>query len=66
MAEYFAKETSRIESKALDGLNSKADWETWKKTKRSELFSMLGLAPDRERTELKPTITEAHQNPGLS
>ena len=62
---YFELETAKIENSFLDGINSKADWLAKKDTYRKQLFHMLGLSPNRERTNLKATITGKVEGEGF-
>ncbi len=50
---YFEEEVEKIESDAFKGIESLSDWEAKRSAYRRQLFEMLGLSPDRERTPLQ-------------
>lgn len=57
LAEYFRAETAKLSARCFADINSLNDWTTRRDQYRQELFDMLGLTPQLERTELKPVIT---------
>ena len=54
---YFAEEVEKIESQTFRDIETLSDWETNRSKYRSQLFEMLGLSPDRERTPLQAETT---------
>ena len=62
---YFELETSKIENSFLDGIHTKEDWLAKKDKYRTQLFSMLGIDPNRSRTDLKATITGTAEGEGF-
>ena len=54
---YFEAETARVEDASLAEIKTLEDWSQRKGVYRAQLFEMLGLSPDRERTPLKATVT---------
>ena len=54
---YFAEEVEKIETQSFRGIDTLADWEAKRSEYRSQLFEMLGLSPDRERTPLQAETT---------
>jgi len=54
---YFAAETASVEKTSLAEIRTLEDWNQRKALYREQLFEMLGLSPDRERTPLNATIT---------
>jgi hypothetical protein len=65
LKEYFELETAKIEDGFLAEVKNKADWLAKKDGYRKQLFHMLGLDPDRERTDLKVTITGKVEGEGF-
>ena len=65
LKEYFELETAKIEAGFLAEVKNKADWLAKKDTYRKQLFHMLGLSPNRERTDLKATITGKVEGEGF-
>ncbi len=65
LKEYFELETAKIEAGFLSDVKNKADWLAKKDTYRKQLFHMLGLSPNRERTDLKATITGKVEGEGF-
>ena len=57
LKQYFELETVKTEESFLAGIESKEDWLAKKDKYRVQLFSMLGIDPNRSRTDLKATIT---------
>ena len=57
LKQYFELETVKTEESFLAGIESKEDWLAKKDKYRTQLFSMLGIDPNRSRTDLKATIT---------
>lgn len=55
---YFAAETAKLESRTLADIKTLEDWEQRKDLYRKQLFEMLGMAPDKERTPLNATVTD--------
>ncbi len=54
---YFAAEVEKLSERSLAGIKTLEDWNQRKDLYRAELFEMLGIAPDRERTPLNAAIT---------
>lgn len=54
---YFAAQTKQIQSNSLREIQTLEDWNKQKDTYRLQLFEMLGLDPQRERTPLEATTT---------
>ena len=57
MADYFARETSRLADDCLKGITNREQWEAVRKKLRKQLLEMLGLEPLPTRTELEATVT---------
>src|SRR5438876_10083822 len=58
MMESFLKtEATRLDSKFLDGITNRAQWELLRPRLHREYLEMLGLWPLPERTPLNPKIT---------
>ena len=58
-------ETAKIENSFLAGIHTKEDWLAKKDNYRARLFSMLGIDPKRERTDLKAKITGKVEGEGF-
>ena len=54
---YFAAETAKLEGQTLTDINSLKDWEAKKDLYRKQLFEMLGISPDKERSPLNAKVT---------
>jgi hypothetical protein len=57
LAEYLEQRTVQIEDSFLGEVGSKDNWNKLKETRREQLWYMLGLSPDRPRSDLKATVT---------
>jgi len=57
LAAYFRDQTEELRSRCLSEIESIADWTARKDEYRRQLFEMLGLDPQPERTDLHATIT---------
>ncbi|MBC8349400.1 MAG: prolyl oligopeptidase family serine peptidase [Verrucomicrobia bacterium] len=62
---YFELETAKTEESFLAGINSKEDWLARQDKYRGQLFSMLGIDPNRPRTDLKATVTGKAEGTGF-
>ena len=65
LKEYFELETTKIEAGFLAEVKNAADWSAKKDIYRKQLFHMLGLDPNRPRTDLKATITGKVEEEGF-
>lgn len=54
---YFRSQVAAISKEQLDGVRTKADWESRQGKLREQLLEMFGLWPLPARTDLKATIT---------
>lgn len=59
LASYFEQETARLTEGCLAEIQSAEDWQKAVGGYREELFEMLGMPPDRPRTELQAKTTGA-------
>ena len=66
LANYFERRTVQIEDSFLGKVGDKDDWNKRKGEYRKRLGYMLGLSPDRPRTDLKATITGALEGDGFT
>ena len=57
LVEYFQAQTARLAERSLKDVQSLDDWKARRGPYREQLFEMLGLSPQQERTDLKPVIT---------
>jgi len=57
LREYFRLETEQITNNCLSEIKTLEDWTSSRDERRRQLFDMLGLDPQPERTDLKPVIT---------
>jgi dienelactone hydrolase len=57
LADYFRRETERLQRDCLAGVKTVEAWNSRKDELRRQLHEMLGLDPLPERTDLKPVIT---------
>lgn len=62
-AEYFRAEAAKLRDGCLDGITTLEAWEAKRGEYRRQLFEMLGLDPQPERTDLKVTVTERTDHP---
>jgi hypothetical protein len=63
IGEYFKRETSRLESSCLDGIDSREAWEKKRPLLRRQLFEMLSLDPLPPRTDLHSVVTGRVEQP---
>ena len=56
LADYFERETSKIEASCLADIKTLEDWESRKEMYRDQLREMLGLDPWPERTPLNAEV----------
>jgi dienelactone hydrolase len=63
LADYFARETQKLEDACLNDIRTIEDWNARRDQYRSELFEMLSLAPLPKRTELHPQVTGKTDHP---
>lgn len=54
---YFQHQVNQIASQCLEDIHTLDDWTSRRETFRRQLFEMLGLWPQPEKTDLKATIT---------
>ena len=66
LAKYLELRTVQIEDSFLAEVESKDDWNRMKKSYRERLGEMLGISPDRPRTDLKATVTGKLAGDGFS
>ncbi|MFQ5734839.1 MAG: alpha/beta hydrolase family protein [Planctomycetaceae bacterium] len=57
LADYFQRETTKIERSSLTDVKTLKDWQSRRKQARKRLFEMLSLDPLPKRTPLKPVVT---------
>ncbi|HEX5102808.1 MAG TPA: prolyl oligopeptidase family serine peptidase [Pirellulaceae bacterium] len=57
IAEYFRRETAKLQENCLAEIQTLDDWNAKRSEYRRQLLEMLGLDPLPERTDLKPVIT---------
>jgi len=65
LEDYLEQRTVQIEESFLAEVGSKEDWNKHKEIHREQLRYMLGLSPDRPRTDLKATVTGKLQGDGF-
>jgi len=65
LEDYLEQRTVQIEESFLGEVGSKEDWNKHKEIHREQLRYMLGLSPDRPRTDLKATVTGKLQGDGF-
>ena len=63
VAEYFEAETTALEQRAFDGIETKEDWEAAREGYRRQLAEMLGLDPMPPRTPLHATVVGTLDSP---
>jgi len=63
LAEYFRQETERLAHACLADIETLADWDAQRGRLRQQLWEMLGLDPEPERTDLKATVTGQLDHP---
>ena len=66
LANYLELRTVEIEDSFLGEVGDKEDWNERKAEHRERLGYMLGLSPDRPRTDLKATITGKLEGDGFT
>ena len=66
LAKYLERRTVQVEESFLDKVGNKEDWDKHKGEYRKRLGYMLGLSPDRPRTDLKATITGKLEGDGFT
>jgi hypothetical protein len=66
LAKYLERRTVQVEESFLEEVDNKEDWNKLKGKYRERLGYMLGLSPDRPRTDLKPKITGKLEGEGFS
>lgn len=57
LAEYFRRETARVNADTFTNIKTLADWQRERVTAKQQLQEMLGLSPMPEKTDLKANIT---------
>ncbi|MGV3755409.1 MAG: alpha/beta hydrolase family protein [Verrucomicrobiota bacterium] len=57
LAEYFRKETARVNARTFANIKTLADWQRERVIAKQQLQEMLGLSPMPEKTDLKANIT---------
>ena len=57
LAEYFRRQTAKIEKSSLSNIKTLKDWQSAQRKRRAQLFEMLGLKPMPKKTPLKAKIT---------
>lgn len=57
LAEYFSRETAKLQQASLPETRTAADWTSQQPEFKRQLQEMLGLDPLPEKTDLKPVIT---------
>jgi len=62
---YFELQTKKTEDSFLAEVKTRQDWEKNKEKYRQRLSYMLGLDPDRPRTDLKATVTGKTEGDGF-
>jgi dipeptidyl aminopeptidase/acylaminoacyl peptidase len=62
---YFELLTKKTEDSFLAQIKTRQDWEKNKEKYRQRLSYMLGLDPDRPRTDLKATVTGKTKGDGF-
>jgi dienelactone hydrolase len=65
LGSYFAAETARLKDRSLAGIDSLERWNAERPERQRQLFEMLGLQPQPEKTPLHPTITGEVQGDGF-
>ena len=66
LANYLELKTVEIEDSFLGEVGNREDWNERKEGFRKRLGYMLGLSPDRPRTDLKATITGKLEGDGFT
>ena len=65
LQQYFEGEVAKIEAGSFAGIESPEDWDRDRGKLRAQLFEMLGVDPQRERTDLKPVVTGKVEREGI-
>jgi len=65
LAKYLEQRTVQVEESFLEKVENKEEWNKHKDEYRKRLGYMLGLSPDRPRTDLKATITGTLEGDGF-
>lgn len=63
VARYFERQTAALEARCLAEVRTLEDWQKKKAQYREQLFEMLSLSPQPERTDLKATVTSRIDHP---
>ena len=63
LAKYFKVETDKLREDSLSDLQSGEDWIARRGKYRSQLFEMLGLDEEEEKTDLKAVVTGKVEHP---
>ena len=66
LSNYLERRTVQIEDSFHGKVGDKEEWNKHKDEYRKRLGYMLGLSPDRPRTDLKATITGALEGDGFT
>jgi hypothetical protein len=66
LSNYLERRTVQIEDSFLEKVENKEEWNKRKDEYRKRLGYMLGLSPDRPRTDLKATITGTLDGDGFT